>query len=103
MRSPVPDWCRITMLLVVAPPAKYRTPRSRSPSETPVAAKKICTAMPTAQQSQHSQPLCKCCCRAVHKHCGKRGSNWAAGTVQLGTSTWSPFARSLVCSMASRS
>ena len=36
---PVPDRDRMTMELVVAPPEKYLTPRSSSPSDTPVAAK----------------------------------------------------------------
>lgn len=37
----VPDLDLITIELVVAPPDVYRTPRSRSPSDTPVAAKKM--------------------------------------------------------------
>lgn len=39
LHPPVCDLPLITTLLVVAPPLKNRTPRTRSPSETPVAAK----------------------------------------------------------------
>ena len=41
MRRTVPDFERITSDCVVAPPARYCTPRSRSPLVTPVAQKKM--------------------------------------------------------------
>ena len=38
----MPEEARMTMEFVEAPPEKYRTPFSRSPSLTPVAAKNTC-------------------------------------------------------------
>jgi hypothetical protein len=52
MALPVCDLPLMTTLLVAAPPLKNLTPRTRSPSDTPVAAKNTCR-----HHTQHGQKL----------------------------------------------
>mmetsp|Transcript_13816 Transcript_13816/g.35488 ORF Transcript_13816/g.35488 Transcript_13816/m.35488 type:complete len:209 (+) Transcript_13816:401-1027(+) len=68
----VPDSARITMELVVAPPPMYRTPFSRLPSVTPVAAKKTWSPLQrssTKRMASRSYP----CATALARSSSSRG------------------------------